>query len=77
MVFNQGLVGPKANPKGVVDGQSVNIPTPCYLFNISAEFSKLGGLLDYRGQYDARSTDRKLIRERTQPSKFPRKAIFK
>ena len=27
MVFNQGLVGPKAYPKGVTNGQSVNIPT--------------------------------------------------
>ena len=27
MVFNQGLGGPKANPKGVADGQLVNIPT--------------------------------------------------
>ena len=33
MVFNQGLVGPKVNPKGVADGQPVNIPAPCYLFN--------------------------------------------
>ena len=33
MVFNQGLGGPKANPKGVADGQSVNIPTPLYFFN--------------------------------------------
>ena len=33
MVFNQGLGGPKAHPKGEADGQSVNIPTPCYLFN--------------------------------------------
>ena len=24
-----GLVGPKARPKGVVDGQQVNIPAPC------------------------------------------------
>ena len=34
MVFNQGLGGPKMNPKGIIDGQLVNIPTPCYLFNI-------------------------------------------
>jgi len=27
MVFNQGLVGPKAYPKGAADGQLVNIPT--------------------------------------------------
>jgi hypothetical protein len=30
MVFNQGLVGPKEKPKGVPDGQSVNIPTHLY-----------------------------------------------
>ena len=33
MVFNQGLGGPKVNPKGVADGQLVNIPTPFYFFN--------------------------------------------
>ena len=33
MVFNQGLGGPKANPRGVVDGQSVNIPTLEYFFD--------------------------------------------
>jgi len=33
MVFNQGLGGPKAKPKGAADGQWVNIPTPCYPFN--------------------------------------------
>jgi len=33
MVFNQGLVGPKAHPKGAADGQLVNIPTLGYIFN--------------------------------------------
>ena len=33
MVFNQGLGGPKANPKGVADGQSINISTLLYFFN--------------------------------------------
>ena len=33
MVFNQGLGGPKANPKGVADGQSINISTLLYSFN--------------------------------------------
>ena len=33
MVFNQGLGGPKANPTGVVDGLSVNIPIPFCLFD--------------------------------------------
>jgi hypothetical protein len=32
MVFNQGLVGPKEKPKGVPDGQLVNIPTLGYFF---------------------------------------------
>jgi hypothetical protein len=27
MLISQGLGGPKANPKGVADGQLVNIPT--------------------------------------------------
>ena len=34
MVFNQGLGGPKVNPKGVADGQLVNIPTLFYFFNM-------------------------------------------
>jgi hypothetical protein len=34
MVFNQGLGGPKANPKGEADGQSINISTLLYLFNM-------------------------------------------
>ena len=33
MVFNQGLVGPKEKPKGVADGQLVNIPTLGYFCN--------------------------------------------
>ena len=32
MVFNQGLVGPKVKPKGVANGQSVNILTLGYVF---------------------------------------------
>ena len=33
MVFNQGLGGPKVNPKGVADGQQINISALLYLFN--------------------------------------------
>ena len=33
MVFNQGLGGPKVNPKGLADGQSINISTLLYFFN--------------------------------------------
>ncbi len=33
MVFSQGLGGTKVNPKGVANGQYVNIHIPLYLFN--------------------------------------------
>jgi len=42
MVFNQGLGGPKANPKGVADGQLVNIPTLKH-FSMSAQHSNSSG----------------------------------
>jgi len=47
MVFNQGLGGPKVNPKGAADGQSVNIPTLGYFFNSKTQYSSLGRLLDF------------------------------
>jgi len=31
MTIIQGLGGPKVNPKGVADGQQVNIPAPKYI----------------------------------------------
>ena len=31
MIVNQGLGGPKATPKGLVDGQPVNIPALLYI----------------------------------------------
>ena len=31
MTISQGLGGPKVNPKGVADGQPVNIPAPEYV----------------------------------------------
>ena len=40
MVINQGLGGPKAKPKGVADGQPVNIPAPLTFFNGVTESSK-------------------------------------
>jgi len=51
MVFNQGLGGPKTNPKGVVDGQLVNIPTLRYYFNRKTHYSSLGRLLDFMFSY--------------------------
>ena len=32
MIISQGLGGPKAKPKGVADGQPVNIPAPKLFF---------------------------------------------
>ena len=34
MVFNQGLGDPKVNPKGLADGQSINISTLLCFFNM-------------------------------------------
>ena len=46
MVISQGLGGPKANPKGVADGQPVNIPAH-QLDKLQITQSKfLGRLLD-------------------------------
>ena len=46
MTINQGLGGPKANPKGVVDGQPVNIPALLCLFLKATENWGTGALLD-------------------------------
>ena len=33
MIISQGLGGPKGEPKGVPEGQLVNIPAPRFFFN--------------------------------------------
>ena len=43
MVFNQGLGGPKVNPKGVADGQSVNIPILGYFSFEKTQYSSFSG----------------------------------
>ena len=51
MEISQGLGGPKATPKGLVDGQPVNIPA-LLLNNLRmTENSTLGVLLDLRLQH--------------------------
>ena len=35
-----GLVGPKARPKGVADGQQVNIPVPSYWSDEGVQYAK-------------------------------------
>ena len=45
MSISEGLVGPKARPKGVVDGQLVNIPAlPCVFDGVT----HLPNLSDFR-----------------------------
>ena len=46
MAVNGGLVGPKVRPKGVADGQQVNIPALLQnrFTNGGTEFDKLGSL---------------------------------
>ena len=47
MEIIQGLGGPKVNPNGLAEGQSVNIPIPQF-FSMGAQFSNLSELLDSR-----------------------------
>ena len=75
MVINQGLGGPKLNPKGVGDGQSVNIPTLQFIFEEVTQSSSLRGLLDSRRQSkDFQGLAGSLSLDRwTQMSRLPRK----
>ena len=52
MVISQGLGGPKAQPRGVADGQQVNIPVLPFFAERATKFSPPGGLLDSRWQFD-------------------------
>ena len=40
MAVKVGLVGPKARPKGVVDGQQVNIPVP-HMYAMAGRIGKI------------------------------------
>ena len=48
MMIIQGLGGPKEKPKGVSDGQPVNIPALSYFFRQVTQCSSLSELLDSR-----------------------------
>ena len=48
MTINHGLVGPKANPKGVADGQQINISALLKDSIGVTEFSSQRALLDSR-----------------------------
>ena len=43
MLISLGLVGPKARPKGVVDGQQVNIPVPNGFSDGGTQYAKRPG----------------------------------
>ena len=47
MVFNQGLGGPKPNPKGVGDGQQVNIPAPARIILEGDAVEVLGRIIGF------------------------------
>ena len=49
MAVRVGLVGPKAKPKGVVDGDPVNIPEPSFIRPRTAGFGGLGGVNLFQG----------------------------
>ena len=48
MVISQGLVGPKAKPRGAADGHLVNTPDLPFIAEKVTELSNLSGLLDSR-----------------------------
>ena len=49
MAINQGLGGPKANPKGVADGQPVNIPAPTHIILRRDTVKILEKIIGFRG----------------------------
>ena len=49
MVISQGLGGPKANPKGVADGQPVNIPAPAHIILKKDAGKVLEKIIGFRG----------------------------
>ena len=54
MIIIQGLGGPKEKPKGVSDGQPVNIPALRQFFLKVTKSSMQGGLSDFRLQFKVR-----------------------
>ena len=51
MAISQGLGGPKGKPKGLTNGQSINISTPPLENSRKTKSSTLGGLLDFHLQH--------------------------
>ena len=77
MNINQGLGGPKTTPKGLVDGQPVNIPALPHFFDKMTEFSSPDVLLDSHLCTEIRQGMQKvLVTARTiGMSKLPRKVF--
>jgi len=47
MKINQGLGGPKANPRGAADGQPVNIPAPTHIILRGDAIKVLGRIIGF------------------------------
>ena len=58
MVISRGLGGPKAKPRGAVDGHSVNIPILPFFAARVTKFSNLGRLLDSCWRFEFRAARR-------------------
>ena len=75
MTISQGLGGPKEKPRGVSDGQLVNIPALRLVFPERTKVSNLCELLDFRSLLEETRAGRKLLkssehRRATFPEKF-------
>ena len=72
-MINLGLVGPKPKPKGVGDGQQVNIPALQHFFEEATEVCNLSVLLDLHWCFLKRMPEVLISVRTTQISNFPRK----
>ena len=77
MIINQGLGGPKEKPKGVSDGQPVNIPAHSLNNLKMTESSTLSVLLDLRLFYEVFQVGQKFLSSEgeIQKSTLPRKVL--
>ncbi len=63
MLISQGLGGPKVKPKGVADGQPVNIPAPVHIILRSDTVEILEKIIGFRGWSNPAASRIKLSRK--------------
>jgi hypothetical protein len=63
MTISQGLGGPKAKPKGVADGQPVNIPAPVRIILRRDTVEILEKIIGFRGWSNPAASRIKLSRK--------------